>query len=425
MTWSREIHGLRPNRSFFEGCRGTVRLLLLVGTHWVGIVACGTSDHRSKLEFGGGPLTYSNSDSALTAGGAFASVVVAWPGLRVLSNIGGTPTLGLVEPTHVNCSGFPVAVGAGTLGGNSVAVVSDPGCGVWVANVDMEAVTTRAWSDFFEPVDADHNVLVDDVDADGDGDVIIGGSTGFVACRAGVGRTCHRYVSSLPFAFPGLIQPVVVVLHGAFGVDHSVFFMRDGSPEVVPLEATGLGEPIALKQRPTEFLKPFARFDQLVAVTVPGCAAFALGVGAFDERANYSARHPQILETATDETFVATTLSTNLDETYAISAVTDDTGDVFVISIGERTGVTHLEAGRIVDCNSFETLAIGEVEFEWRTPRAPEEFTESNLPHLGVQLESRATGPASLATFHFDGFTLRRFDLDLVKAAISQHNTEF
>lgn len=386
-------------------------------------VTCASNERGSNWEMGGAPLTYANGDLTVTPDGDIASVIVTWAGVRLLREVRDAPALTLIQPNHRNCTSFPVALGSGMLGGRSSVVVSDSGCGLWVATIDGEAISTQAWTDFFEPVGPDHNVLVEDVDSDGDGDVLIGGSFGFVACRANLEGRCQTYLSSPPYAFPGLIQPVLIPLHGAFGSEHAIFFMRDGSPEVVPLGPDGFEDSFVVEQVPTEFLKAFERFDQLAPISIPGCSAFAVGIGAFDEHANHRSRHPQVLTARTERTFEAITLGTELDETYAISVVQADAGTVTVVSVGEKEGRPHIEAGQIRSCSTFEILAVGEVEFNWRTPDAPADFTEPTLPHLGVRMKALRGGPDLVSAFHFDGFTLRRFEIDLGGHTVAQQNT--
>jgi hypothetical protein len=95
-----------------------------------------------------------------------------------------------------------------------------------------------------------------------------------------------------------------------------------------------------------------------------------------------------------------------------------------MVSVGNHGGKTKVEAAVVASCDSFQVRAVGEVEFDWRTPRAPEEYTEPYLPHLGVRLRAVEVSAGVVRAFHYDGFTLREFDLDVENNTVLQHNVE-
>jgi hypothetical protein len=82
-----------------------------------------------------------------------------------------------------------------------------------------------------------------------------------------------------------------------------------------------------------------------------------------------------------------------------------------------------LEVGRFASCDTIEVLAAADIEFDWKTLRAPEEFTDPYLPRLGVKVSASVVRAGVVAVFHYDGFTLRYFEADIEQHTISQKNT--
>jgi len=401
------------------GVIGWQRLLLLAGL--LGCAPAGDPpDHTSgKEETGGGALTYWNADGAASED-VFGSVVVTVPGATLFRTAPGAPSVIPVEPRHADCASFPVAIGMGTLRGERRMVVSDSGCGIWIADIDRELAPTAAWSTLFDDAYPDFNVDVSDVDGDGDQDVLIAGATGFTLCPARLNGGCERHDAA--FSSPGLVSRVALDVENVAGAAHAILFMRDELPEIVPIGPRGLGEAITIRQRPTEYLRPFAQFDQLSKVNVGGCDVFAIGVGRFDPSANYRHRARQALHGLEEGSFEATTLETSLEEVEALATLNDATLGTLIVSVGRRAERTVLEVGRFATCNTLEVLAEAEVEFDWQTPLAPEDYAEPNLPRLGVKVTAAAVRPGVVAVFHYDGFTLRHFEANIEQHEISQQN---
>jgi hypothetical protein len=171
-------------------------------------------------------------------------------------------------------------------------------------------------------------------------------------------------------------------------------------------------------------LKPFLRFDQLAPLRLPGCEAFAIGIGVFGTEAHYKSRNRQLLSASGPDEFTATTLQTTLEETQALTLLLDQQGRPVVVSIGSSGGRSQIEASLLDSCNSLQVLAIGDIEFDWRTPSAPEEFTDPNLPHLGIKLQAFEVSPGVIRAIHYDGFTLRQLDINLESRTVFQQNVE-
>jgi hypothetical protein len=364
-------------------------------------------------------LTYWNADGAANED-VFGSVVVTLPGATLFRTTRGAPSVVQVEPTHAHCASFPVAIGMGTLRGERRMVVSDSGCGIWTADIDRQLVPTAAWSTLFDDAHPDFNVDVSDVDGDGDHDVLIAGATGFTLCPARLNGGCERHDAA--FSSPGLVSRVALGVENVAGTAHAILFMRDELPEIVPIGPRGLGEAMTIRQRPSEYLRPFAQFDQLSKVNVGGCDVFAIGVGRFDASANYSHRARQVLHGFAENSFEATTLETSLEEVEAVATVEDATLGTLIVGVGRRAGRTVLEVGRFASCDTIEVLAEAEIEFDWQTQLAPEDYTDPNLPRLGVKVSATVVRPGVVAVFHYDGFTLRHFEANIEQHEISQQN---
>jgi hypothetical protein len=80
---------------------------------------------------------------------------------------------------------------------------------------------------------------------------------------------------------------------------------------------------------------------------------------------------------------------------------------------------------RVDGCKSGSEVASREIEFDWRTPDAPPEFAEPQLPKRGVVLTGIATDTGAM-WFHYDGFSLRTFaaneDKGLWSIAVSRQD---
>jgi hypothetical protein len=395
------------------------RFLLLVALFGCSPSGSGPDPADEKGEKGGGPLTYWNADGVASED-VFGSVVLEVPGAALFRTTRDAASRILVEPTHTQCSSYPVAIGIGTLRGERRMVVSDGGCGIWIADIDREFAPTAAWTTLFDDAYPDFNVDVSDVDGDGDHDVLIGGATGFTLCPARLNGGCERH--DAPFSSPGLVSRVALDVENVAGAAHAILFMRDELPEIVPVGPRGLGEALTIHQRPTEYLRPFARFDQLSKANVVGCDVFAIGVGMFEVSANYTHRARQALHGFEEGSFEATTLETSLEEVEAVATLNETTLGTLVVSVGRRAHRTVLEVGRFATCKTLEVLAEAEVEFDWETPLAPEDYTEPNLPRLGVKVSAAVVRQGVVAVFHYDGFTLRHFEANIEQHEISQQN---
>jgi hypothetical protein len=390
-------------------------VLLLHGT------GCGAPAKRdADVIMGGGPTSYWNVDQVLTPSGSLASAVITWPDVRVVRN----PTLGeghqLVRPTQGTCAlgePFPVAVGSGIIAGREQLVVTDGACGVWIADL-QDLGQTVPWNAVYEPVLPDFTVSVENADGDGFDDVLFAGTNGFVLCRQTRTMQCWSFPSR-----GSLVSRVATPLHGFFGVEHGILYQRNEAPELVPIDTSNdeFGPALRLKQRPTEYLRPFQQFDQLATISLSACGAFAIGIGTFDQSARFPTHRPQILSVTAPTEFQASTLPTTLDVVAAMTVVQDSADRAVVVALGKRDGGWTLEAGA-ARCDVYEALVESDVEFDWAVPLAPAPSTDPNLPHLGLKIVGEWLGANKVGVYHSDGFTLRTFEIDLTARSVTQAN---
>jgi hypothetical protein len=184
----------------------------------------------------------------------------------------------------------------------------------------------------------------------------------------------------------------------------------------------GLAPLGAMTQTPLTppYVQPFDGFDHLASLNIAGCPPSAVGVGIFNSAVRGAPRQLQQLRVTGATTYVTEEIPTTFDVTTVV-VVTAGDSDAVVAAIGPSNFVAY----RVTSCDQWTVIAAGQTDFDWRAPPAPS-FGASGptVPKTnGVQvLGTRSTdvGAAGdlehLRFFHYDGYDLRVWEVDIVSA---------
>jgi hypothetical protein len=181
----------------------------------------------------------------------------------------------------------------------------------------------------------------------------------------------------------------------------------------------GLSAVGAMTQTPLTppYLRPFDGFDHIQSLNLAGCPASAVGVGVFSGVKGAPRQIEQIELTGTT-TYVTQEIATAFDIT-TLAVVPAGDGEAVVAALGQN----DFAAYRINSCNQWMPIAGGSTDFDWRAPPAPSFGADGpDVPKTnGVQIlgswsaETADAGELDeFRFFHYDGYDLRTWQIDLV-----------
>jgi hypothetical protein len=289
-------------------------------------------------------------------------------------------------------------------------VVMDPSCGNWVALAAADGtLASSPWEDILPPVATESRVSFDDVDGDGDSDIVASsvGDLVVVRNRIGTWEATRIDIGGGPFLPPTFIRTMYAVIS-----PERLVFQTLGRLEL--LDVASPSSPVLITQevKSASWVRPFDAFDHLVACPVVlGSGRFRpmLGIGVFGPDAGPVPREIQLLEFKEPGTMAVSDVGLGAESVAALAVVPGgETQDPLVgIIDGEQTSTRFILAAW-KGCQGLTELSSGTIEFDWKTPPAPPTYSEHVLAKRGVVLTGIKT-PDGATFFHYDGFALRTF----------------
>lgn len=302
-------------------------------------------------------------------------------------------------------------------------LVLDSTCQGWVGvgGTDPSSWRPEPWERFLPPLTVADQLLVRDLDGDGDVDLATASAMGVW----GATRTADDEWSAFAYSLP---PPVVNrAMANTFAIptgnadEASVVLQQPGRLTSLSLGSQGVTV-TSLPQFELEFLKAFDGFDQFTPVArLEECDLFAVAAGFFDNVAR--APKPMVSLKFAPQGFVAKRVVTSSDHVIALGLVELEAASYIGILEGSSSGFL-LEVVERRGCDAFTSRLVAPVEFGVSGLRPiPESLSE--LAASSGEFFVAGEDSGRLVFSHFDGKALRQFRVTIGSWELDEEKHEY
>jgi len=193
---------------------------------------------------------------------------------------------------------------------------------------------------------------------------------------------------------------------------NDILFQSQGRMLVLSIERTDGGvdvtQPAILGQVvQLPYLVPFDGFDHLSTALSERCPALALGVGLFPQYAGKVPRKLQLVTFDADR-YTPVDIATGYDDVTTFAVILPEPqGHALVGIVGTTGSQTMFGLWEMIDCGQLVKVSERPIEFDWRTPPAPQFGDPPIVPKTnGVKLVAAQVGEEFWFA-HYDGWDVR------------------